>query len=409
MPSVDAQVSTTPDTKTRLKFVIYRPHSNIWFRNTVGRILKKKLYPNKYAPFFDHLLKSDVDVFFTSSLDRASNPKALLQWAFDCFELFSWCILNKISIQRIGFIFSKRKLAGKDALFIMHYGNLTYETVDVAGKGQLVADCLSGERIYKIVHLTHYVYCPRTGVNNLARLQPDLLVAENDLKSNSGFFSHHFKKIACDFWCLPYIAAEKFIHSTDFGQRINKLLVTGSITYKMKDPEFLAFFHGDELQPMRRQIYSQAANYTAQMDCFVSDLNASRTEAGSKGNSQQAYYKKDIVALYNSYAMFAVPEEVCDLPAIGFVEGMACGAAYFGLDDPMYRDLGMVPGVHYVCYDGTVADLMNKVGFFQQHPEQLKQIAEAGCQFVNSHLRAAVVYDRFINELKRTVHSRALV
>ena len=99
--------------------------------------------------------------------------------------------------------------------------------------------------------------------------------------------------------------------------------------------------------------------------------------------------------------MFAVPEELGDLPAIGFVEGMACGCAYFGLDDPMYRDLGMEPGVHYVAYDGTVQGLADKVRFYQQ-PEQMPQlerIAARGCALVNEKFRAEVVYRAFVDRL----------
>ena len=54
--------------------------------------------------------------------------------------------------------------------------------------------------------------------------------------------------------------------------------------------------------------------------------------------------------------MFVVPEEANDLPGIGFVEGMACGSAYIGLDDGMYKDIGLIPRKHYITYDGTLED-----------------------------------------------------
>jgi len=99
--------------------------------------------------------------------------------------------------------------------------------------------------------------------------------------------------------------------------------------------------------------------------------------------------------------MFTVPEEVCDLPAIGVVEGMACGCAFFGLDSPIYRDLGMVPGVHYVAHNGTLEDLVEKIGFYQQPTQQtnLEQIAERGCKFVTEKFRAGVVYREFLDRL----------
>ena len=108
--------------------------------------------------------------------------------------------------------------------------------------------------------------------------------------------------------------------------------------------------------------------------------------------------------------MFAVPEEICGLPAIGFVEGMACGSVYFGLDDPMYQNIGMNPGVHYVSYDGTVIDLMAKVNYYQAHPTELMNIGEAGSKFVLENLEPTVVYSKFIRQLKlalalsKTIH-----
>ena len=43
---------------------------------------------------------------------------------------------------------------------------------------------------------------------------------------------------------------------------------------------------------------------------------------------KREYYKFDIVKLFNGYQMFVCPEEICDLPGIGFIEGMACGCLY---------------------------------------------------------------------------------
>jgi hypothetical protein len=97
--------------------------------------------------------------------------------------------------------------------------------------------------------------------------------------------------------------------------------------------------------------------------------------------------------------MFAVPEEVCDLPAIGFVEGMACGTAYLGLRNPMYEDIGMVAGVHYIPHDGTVSDLMAKVSYYQQHPDEVALIAMEGCRFVREHLCSQTVYGDFVERL----------
>jgi hypothetical protein len=415
------KTTTSPNSSTlskeaiRLKFVFYRPHANIWFKNTVGRILKRKLFPNKYAPLLEYLLQSEVDVYFSTDLPHDSSLKSLFKAAFDGFELVLWCFLNRINFSKVSLIFRKKSLEKGDILFLMHYGNLTNETEEGAIQGMVPAQSLGALNILKVVHLTHYAYCPTTGAHNLALLKPDLLVAENNLENNSNYYNKYFKISESQFLCLPYVAASRFKNTKPFLQRINKIVVTGSITYKMKSPEFIDFFAADELQPMRRKLYEQATHYKKQMDCLVSDLNASRVVTETKDTQSQGtsavhviesssaqfdYYKKDIVEIYNSYTMFAVPEEICGLPAIGFVEGMACGSVYFGLDDPMYQNIGMNPGVHYVSYDGTVIDLMAKVNYYQEHPTELIKIGEAGSKFVLEYLNPTVIYSKFVRQLK---------
>lgn len=400
----------------RTKIVIYRPHAEIWFKNPVRATLKGQFLPHKYEPFLDHLLQSDCELYFSTALWRSPGWKGLIRYLLEPIEIVLWCRLNGIPLKRARLLTRKSALAGKDALFLMHYGNFTHELLSRAEAGAGLARTLADTPVPKIVHMTHYAYQPVTGAFNLLALGPALLVAENDLRKNSAFFRQYFGDVRCEFESLPYIASKRFQKSSPFSDRLNKLVATGSITFKMRAPEFTNFFKADELQPLRRKLYESASRFTGEMDCLISDLNASRAAPSPptggwrarlarvvrRRHPQQDYYKTDIVAVYNAYTMFVVPEEICDLPAIGFVEGMACGCAYFGLDDPMYRDLGMVPGIHYVGYDGTVEGLMAKVRFYQEpeHVALLQEIAEQGRVFVEQRLRAQTVYSKFIDSLR---------
>jgi hypothetical protein len=201
-----------------------------------------------------------------------------------------------------------------------------------------------------------------------------------------------------------------------FKERINKIVATGSITYPMKDKNFIDFFGGNQLQPLRQDLYRDASKYTLEMDCIISDLSSTRNEEDEQSELKRKnnfielfvnkhptlnYYKKDIVSIYNSYMMFAVPEEICDLPAIGFVEGMACGCAFIGVDDPMYRDIGMIPGIHYITHDGTVEDLISKVRTYQHKKVELEIIANNGYAFAQKYLNPDKVYRDFFNMVKQ--------
>ena len=87
-----------------------------------------------------------------------------------------------------------------------------------------------------------------------------------------------------------------------------------------------------------------------------------------------------MVEKFNDYKMHFLGEEILGVPGIGFVEGMACGSAYIGLDSPMYRDYGLIPGIHYISYDGTKEGLRKTVEYYQrpENQEELERIAKTG-------------------------------
>lgn len=378
------------------------------------RILKKEVIPSKYALLLDHLIASDARVYFSTRLFFGGGFRGWCRAVVDAFRLLAWAIFNKLDFSRVGFVFTPSGLKGMDAVIFMHYGTFTAEGESAASACRQLSESFKGIDIFKIVHMTHFAYCPKIGAANLSSLSPDLLIAENNLRKNSQFFLRHFNGVSGDFYHLPFVAARRFQRRAGFTNRINKLGVTGSITYKMKDPDFLAYYAQNELQPMRRKIYERQDDFPEFIDSFIYDLDEARqkesalsatddvdaTRAQSAAR-QRNYYNADIVEFFNSYRMFAVPEEICDLPGISFIEGMACGAAYFGLDSPMYRDIGMIPGVHYVAYNGTLEHLLERVAYYQQHTEELELIAEQGYQIAHTTLSSTSVYSKFITALEQ--------
>ena len=116
---------------------------------------------------------------------------------------------------------------------------------------------------------------------------------------------------------------------------------------------------------------------------------------------QKQYYSFDMVEAFNDYKMCIVGEEILGVPGIGFVEGMACGCAYIGLDSPMYTDLGLIPGKHYITYDGTIENLKKVIEYYQadEHQEELEKIAKTGCEYVRENFRGDKVAKKLIDDL----------
>jgi len=107
------------------------------------------------------------------------------------------------------------------------------------------------------------------------------------------------------------------------------------------------------------------------------------------------------VQKYNDYKMFVSPEELVGLPSVNVFEGMACKCAFIGINDPIYTDIGMIPGVHYIDYNGDFSDLVEKIRHYQNHPQELKKIAEEGYNFVKRNFNKKSIADVFWDDLEK--------
>jgi len=183
------------------------------------------------------------------------------------------------------------------------------------------------------------------------------------------------------------------------------------------------FFEIETIHPMRKIIYENANDMKDIIYSKISDYNEVELKSVNGGViikiynrlyntffvKQTNYFKFDIVAEYNNAKMFIVPEEANNLPGIGFVEGMACGSAYIGLDDPMYKDIGLLPEVHYISYDGTLSDLKIKIRYYQDNNAELEKIAKRGYEFAKENFNGEHVAQKLYNDLMKSEISSSFV
>lgn len=216
----------------------------------------------------------------------------------------------------------------------------------------------------------------------------------------------------------PFVFEERFQAIKPFKERMNKAFSVGTITYKY-EPEFIETYGDPCDQPIRKLVKDNPDYFAETIDCYSQDyleddqskkilpsdnfIKAfykriyNRTHTGQ----QKKYFSFNMVEKFNEYKMHVVGEEILGVPGIGYVEGMACGSAYIGLDSPMYRDLGLIPGVHYIAYDGTKEGLKQTVEFYQkpENQEDLERIADAGCKFVRSNFYGQRVAEKLFEDL----------
>ncbi len=243
------------------------------------------------------------------------------------------------------------------------------------------------------------------------------LFGEVNLQKNCELYRRYYH-IDLPWVTHPFVYAERFQNKKPFSERKNMAFATGTITYKLHE-EFISTYGDSCDQPSRKQIKDNPEYFKDTIYCTSSDYledNAGK-EIKEKDfalvkiykkvynrlftGKQKKYYSFDMVESFNDYKMCIVGEEILGIPGIGFVEGMACGCAYLGVDSPAYRDWGLLPGVHFIAYDGSKEDLKAKIEYYQidEHQEELERIARTGCEYVRTHFNGDAVAEKLLQDL----------
>ncbi|WP_195408421.1 glycosyltransferase [Bacteroides congonensis] len=223
---------------------------------------------------------------------------------------------------------------------------------------------------------------------------------EVDLSKSSELFRKYYH-VERPWVVIPFVFAERFKNMKPFKERQNKCFSTGTITYKEHE-EFVSVYGDPCDQPARKFVKDYPDFFKDTVDCYSSDYledNIGKKYVDGENyfvrmykkfynlthiGQQKKYFSFNMVEKFNDYKMHLLGEEILGVPGIGYVEGMACGSAYIGLDSPMYRDLGLIPGIHYIAYDGTKESLRKTIEFWQksENQDELEKIAKRGCEFV---------------------------
>lgn len=276
---------------------------------------------------------------------------------------------------------------------------------------------MNGVHAFKALSMLHFHgTASESGVINRANIS--CLFGEVNLQKNCELYCRYYH-VDKPWVTHPFVYGDRFQNKTPFKERKNMAFATGTITYKVHD-EFLNTYGDSCDQPARKQIKDNPEFFKDTIYCTSSDYL--EDDAGKKVNDtdfllikvykkiynrthvgkQKKYYSFDMVEAFNSYKMCIVGEEILGIPGIGFVEGMACGCAYIGQDMPAYRDWGLIPGIHYITYNGTKEDLKRVIEYYQmdEHQIELEQIAKTGCAYVRTHFNGNAVAENLLKQLE---------
>ncbi len=396
-----------------MRIIFHNPHSSLVIGKTLLDFILRIHSYKKYSYLLDYIRQSRNDFAFYIDNHDSSLPSIAARIIPAKVEVYLWMIVNKINPLKVKLVWNIDELKKDDIFFSFSLKNL-----DTNYSG---TDNIFNKKFLKIFHITHFVQNTSLIAENAKRLQINFFVAENNLSKNSKYFKKYLSFYKKDVYTLPFVAQKRFKKINNFNNRINKCLATGTVVNitKTGNPsdfkDFRKFYKTDVLQPIRNEILQKKDELKDIIDCSIGELYEKELKRTSSKNllqklfaklynalfaTKRSYFKFDIVERYNSYKMFINGEEINDLPGIGFVEGMACGAAYIGQISDMYTDLGLVPGVHYIGYNGTLNDLKRKIRYYQTHSKKLEKIAEAGHAFVINNFTEKSVARKFFSDLK---------
>lgn len=323
-------------------------------------------------------------------------------------KIYLWMIINRIKFWRIQILTDISQLnSEKDIVFSLPF--LTIHTC------YFTKNCL----LYrypglKLLNFSHYFNCTANLTSQIKKAKNYVVVAEADLTKNS-FFKRHFSYVK-EVKVIPFALRDRYKYLIPFEKRKAKCFACGTNSRVDMCPsyeDFIQFFKINVLHKLRDEIYHKKNTLTEFIDSYIYyflELNEKKPKKFTEklfhkirtliGNDRKDFFSFNIVEKYNEYMMFVSPEEESGHPSINFIEGMACGCVYFGRSIH-YENLGMKDQVHYIAFDGSLEDLIEKIRYYQHNTTTLSKISENGRTFVQNNFKEKRVADLLWNFLEQ--------
>lgn len=393
-----------------MRIVFVNLHANEFLVKTLRKMIWKQSCAFKHKYFLEYIL-NDPEIEVCNYINQdgftlvRSFPKPIMWFLCKLRYAENRYVMRKNGIARHRIKVIKKEEIRQDDI-VIGYRHVPCSLSD-----------MNEINAFKVISMIHF-HGDQADSAMIQKANPDLLMNECNLSRYSEIFQRYYSWYKGDFLVHPFVAAQRFVNTKPFAERENRCFSTGTITYKLH-PEFLEVYGDSCDQPARKQILTNQKELEPLVACYNSDyLEDTEMKKYLPGDSKLTHYRKvlynsmhtghqkkyfsfNMVEKFNDFKMCLVGEEILGVPGIGFVEGMACGGAYLGQRLGYYEDYGMVEGVHYIGYDGTLDDLKSKIVYYQQPENQgeLERIALAGYEFAEEHFRGDSVARYLVTRL----------
>ena len=392
------------------RIIFINAHCNHLLMSTMMYFIFRQKAPAKYASLFDGLINcNEIEVINYVSKKGSVLPRSMNFLFSRCWALLDAKLTlrwNRIERRKVKIITNIDKVDVDDVVIGF-----------IHAKG--AADDFNKFPCKKIVFLNQYQCHQYQDLNHILKYATDFILEADVIKQGNYIIKCDLPKYF-NFHILPYIVSERFREEKTFKNRKNLAIATGTIAKVANEyGDYFNFYGTSYFHKMRKILYEHKIELEGIVDVFMSPYMENekkyiinQTDNGivrlykilynlsiAKMGKQVKYFSFNIVEKYNDYKMAVVPEEIVGVPAIGAFESMACGCAFIGLNHTMYTDLGMIPGKHYITYNGTLEDLKEKIAYYQIYSEELEKIAKKGREFVMEHNMKKKVLELFLKIL----------
>jgi hypothetical protein len=413
-----------------MRLVLWCPYVHSFIGATVQSKLLGQIGSSKYQ-WLQNLIRASPDQIYiycdTDISSSAINHSDILSGVTDrmtrqelCVrEAMMWAEINDLPIARDHFLFDPRQINSGDTIFSFSSYLLAKSFSDLAPSSDLVT-VFSRPDLFKVVHLSHYIFNFEILVKNLCDLGVNMLCYESNL-TKSRLFQRYAPQIR-EVVPIPFAVQDRFSYHKSPYERDRRCIATGGIDHFRLNPaikEFFLEFSTSSFNPMRGLLYENQDMLTHFLVVNMSRFNDNLKEtqqhsialeswrealAGPSSaikalKREPSYYTTSFVDLFNTHQLSYVSEEITHAPALGFFESMACGAIPIGIDNFIYNDIGLQPSRNYLPFDGSLGGLLATIQLVWQNPQIIEPIVAENLAFIEQHLRQDKVAGRFLNEL----------
>ncbi|MCD5362342.1 hypothetical protein [Chromobacterium aquaticum] len=384
--------------------IIYNPHVDDFLAEPLQFRLLKRRALKKYGFLFDEARRNGKTIrvlidFTASGLVPEKVFHRLprwLRWAVGTLEFRLWKHINGFGdeIKRVPI----PKEPVDEVLLAFSYKAAT-------GLFTLRETTLQHYRAV-IFHLSHYFLATTEKARHIRCLSNAYLAGDSDITCN-GYFRQYFGWYNKPFLVLPFAVADRFKNQQPWKMRDTKAVATGSFhDLKSERPahkytDFISTTGLTTYHPTRLAIYQASDILADWVHCKVSPYREYGKNKFSRllahfSVGQKKYFSINIVDLYNQHRYAIVGEELSGFPALGAFEAMASGCVL--LAQPQYYEgLGLVPGLHFIEFDGNVEEIPTLIG--AQDVGTSAEISSKGAHYVRQTFSSEAVFNTWMERL----------